>query len=136
MYRRLVSTSEVKLREEEATPIHIADVARMTAAPRDAPDVQQPNISIDPDRRAGALNVPLRSSHTPGWNLQGKFVTEITAEKHRRLPQRQELQTNLQVEFATPPKRRDRKSKSSVNVVISPCLHLSCPQSYTQAIRP
>ena len=63
---------EVKLREE-ATPIPIADVAHMMTAAlqspipsddgsvsqtsSDKPDVQQPIIFIDPDRRAGALNV-------------------------------------------------------------------------------
>ena len=137
VYRQLVSTSEVKSREE-AIPIHTADVACMTVAPShdsDAPDVQQPKIFISHDRRAGALNLPSRSFHLPNWNLQGRLAREIPAEKRSRLSQGQEIQNNLQSEFVTPSKRRGRKSKSSVNAVISPCLQLFRSQSYTEALR-
>lgn len=75
-YRRVVTATGVKPREE-ATPIHVADVARMTAAlqtpytddsvtpasatPCNTPDArQQGMISLNPDRRIEApLEVPL-----------------------------------------------------------------------------
>ena len=73
-FRRLVTSAGDQPREE-STPIHMADVARMTAAlhappiddsvtrapttPSDAPDVRQQDISLNPDRRAESpLNVP------------------------------------------------------------------------------
>jgi len=152
-FRRLVTEDGIKTREE-ATPIHIADIARMTAdlhappiddsvsraptTPSDAPMVRQQDISLNPDRRAEApVNVPSpSSSFHPGWNSQGRIATDTPADKRRRLSQGLELRTNLDSEFATPPQQRGRrKRKSSISTLFLLCLHLSCPQSYTQALK-
>ena len=46
------------------------------------------------------------------------------------------LQTNLQSEFATPPRRgRRKKSKPDIYLLFLLCLHLCCPQSYNQALK-
>jgi hypothetical protein len=152
-FRRLATSAGVQPREE-STPIHIADVARMTAAlhappiddsvtrapttPSDAPDVRQQDISLNPDRRVEApLNVPSpSSSFHPGWNSQGRIATDTPADKRRRLSQGLELRTNLDSEFATPPQQRGRrKRKPSISLLFLLCLHLSCPQSYNQALK-
>lgn len=152
-YRRLVTSAGVKPREE-TTPIHIADVARMTATlqcpspddsvqraletPRnDTPGPRrQVDISLNPDRRFEApLEVPSSSSALPIWNSQGRLATSTPADKRRRLSQGLELRTNLASEFQTPPQRGRHKSRSHINVLFLLCLHMSCPQSYTQALK-
>jgi hypothetical protein len=153
-YRRSVTTAGVKPREE-TTPIHIADVARMTATlqcpspddrvqraletPRnDTPGPRrQVDISLNPDRRFEApLEVPSSSSALPIWNTQGRLATSTPADKRRRLSQGLELRTNLASEFQTPPQRGHHKIRSHyINVLFLLCLHMSCPQSYTQALK-
>jgi hypothetical protein len=148
-YRRLVTSAGVKPREE-TTPIHIADVARMTATlqcpspedsvqraletPRnDTPGPQrQVDISLNPNRRRfeAPLEVPSSSSALPIWNSQGRLATSTPAAKRRRLSQGLELRTNLASEFQTPPQRGRHKSRSHINVIFLLCLHMSCPQSY------
>ena len=81
-YRRLITSGDSKPLEE-ATPIHVANVARMTVAPlappsEDSvsstisspcatPNALQPSISVDPNRRLEAqLSVPPQSSAVPG----------------------------------------------------------------------
>jgi hypothetical protein len=132
-YRRLITSGEFKPREE-STPIHIADIVRMTAAlqstpiddsvspaaitPRSNTPVVPPqgNISLDPDRRLVVPEeVPLPSSFVPGWNSQGRLATSTPADKRRRLSQGLELRTNLQSEFRTPPRGR-RKRKAEVHI--------------------
>jgi hypothetical protein len=151
-YRRLITSGEFKPREE-STPIHIADIVRMTAAlqstpiddsvspaaitPRSNTPVVPPqgNISLDPDRRLVVPEeVPLPSSFVPGWNSQGRLATSTPADKRRRLSQGLELRTNLQSEFRTPPRGR-RKCKVDHDINFLLCLHLSCPQSYSQALK-
>jgi hypothetical protein len=152
-FLRQVTSAGVHPREE-ITPIHVADVARMTAAlhappiddsvtrapttPSDAPDIRQQDISLNPDRRADApLNVPSPSSYFhPGWNLQGRIATDTPADKRRRLSHGLALLTNLDSEFATPPQQRGRrKRKPSISLLILLCLHLSCPQSNNQVLK-
>ena len=89
-YRRLITSGESKPREE-ATPIHIADIARMTAALQSSPidDSVSPaastprsntpgvppqgNLSLDHDRRLVVPEeVPLPSSFVPGWNEKAR----------------------------------------------------------------
>jgi hypothetical protein len=104
-FRRLVTSAGVQPREE-STPIHVADVARMTAVLH-APPIDEvlrvhplhqttlrmsgsrTFLSINPDRRAEApLNVPSpSSSFHPGWNSQGRIATDTPADKRRRLSQ-------------------------------------------------
>ena len=71
--RRLVTSGDSKPREE-ATPIHVADVARMTAAlrstpgydsvssaiqtPSGTPEARTPSVTFDPIRGTGAQVVP------------------------------------------------------------------------------
>ena len=109
-YRQLVTKADSKPREE-STPIHVADVARMTAAlqnspphpiddsvssaPCNTPVARQQSMSVNLDRVVGApLNVPLPSSLVPGWNSQGRLATETPAEKRKRLSQGLPLKTN------------------------------------------
>ena len=141
---------------EEATPIHVADVARMTAAlhvpriddsvssapitPRSDTPVahEQGNITLNPDRREDAHEdvVWSPSSIIPGWNSEGRLATDTPVEKRRRLSQGLELLSNLQSEFQTPPvKRGRRKRKPDISLLFLLCLHLSCPQTYTQALK-
>ena len=140
---------------EESTPIHVADVARMTAAlqtsplhpsddsvssalstPCNTPVARQQSISVNPDRVVGApLNVPLPSSLVPGWNSQGLLATETPDEKLKRLSQGLPLKTNFASEFSPPSKRGGRKRKLCVNTLPSLCLHVSCPQTYSQALK-
>ena len=88
------------------------------------PVARQQSISVNPDRVVGApLNVPLPSSFIPGWNSQGRLATETPAE------------TNLASEFSPPSKRGGRKRRSCVNTLPSLCLHVSCPQSSSQALK-
>ena len=76
------------------------------------------------------------SSSVPGWNSQGRLATDTPADKRRRLSQGLELRTNLQPEFTTPPQCRGRrKRKSNISLLFSLSLHLSCPQSYSQALK-
>jgi hypothetical protein len=77
------------------------------------------------------------SSFHPGWNSQGRIATDTPADKRRRLSQGLELRTNLQSEFATPPQQRGRRKqrKPSISLLFLLCLHLSCPQSYNQALK-
>jgi hypothetical protein len=154
-YRRLITPGEPQPREE-ATPIHVADVVRMSAAllhapsvidsvspaastPRsDAPDTpQRGNISLNPDRRIEALrSAPSPSALIPGWNSQGRLATDTPADKRRRLSQGLELRTNLDSEFSAPAQQRGRrKRKADINFLFLLCLHLSCPQTYTQALK-
>ena len=153
-YRQLVTTADSKPREE-STLIHVADVARMTAAlqnsplhpsddggssatstPCNTPVARQQSTSVNPDRVVGALlKVPLPSSFVPGWNSQGRLATETPAEKRKRLSQGLPLKTNLASEFSPPSKRGGRKHRSCVNTLPSPCLHVSCPQSYSQVLK-
>ena len=154
-YRRLVTSGERKPREE-ATPIHVADVVRMTAAlhvpriddsvssapitPRSDTPVahEQGNITLNPDRREDAHEdvVWSPSSIIPGWNSEGRLATDTPVEKRRRLSQGLELRSNLQSEFQTPPvKRGRRKRKPDISLLFLLCLHLSCPQTYTQALK-
>ena len=153
-YRQLVTTADSKPREE-STPIHVADVTHMTAAlqnsppypsddsvssatstPCNTPVARQQSISVNPDRVVGApSNVPLPSSFVPGWNSQGRLATETPAEKRMRLSQGLPLKTNLASEFGPPSKRGGRKRRLCVNTLPSLCLHVSCPQSYSQALK-
>ena len=154
-YRKLVTQGEPQPREE-ATPIHVADVVRMSAALLHAPSVddsvspaastprsdapvspQRGNISLHPDRRLEALrSAPSPSSLIPGWNSQGRLATDTPADKRRRLSQGLELRTNLDSEFSAPPQQRGRrKRKTDINILFLLCLHLSCPQTYTQALK-
>jgi hypothetical protein len=114
------------MREEEATPIHVADVARMTAAlhapliddsvssapitPRSDTPVarEQGNISLNPNQREDVHEdaVWSPSSIIPGWNSEGRLATDTLVEKRRRLSQGLALQSNLQSEFQTPPQKR------------------------------
>ncbi len=152
-YRRLVTSEETKPREE-ATPIHIADVARMTAAllapplddsvrsapitpSSDVPDASlKGNITLNPDRILEApLDVLSPSSFLPGWNSQGRLASATPADKRRRLSQGLELRTNLQSEFSTPQRRGRSKRKPNINLLFLLCLHMCCPQSYSQALQ-
>ena len=112
-YRQLVTTADSKPREE-STPIHVADVVRMTAAlqnspphpiddsvssalltPCTTPVARHQNITVNPDRVVGATsNVPLPSSYVSGWNSQGRLATETPAEKRMHLSQGLPLKTN------------------------------------------
>ena len=72
-YRRLVTSGDSKPCEE-ATPIHVADVARMTAAlrstpgddsvssaiqtPSDTPEACTPSVTFNPIRGTGVQDVP------------------------------------------------------------------------------
>ena len=123
-YRRLVTSGDNKPREE-ATPIHVADVARITAALRSTPgddsvssaiqitsgtpEARAPSVTLDPIWRTGAQVVQPQSSAVPRWNSEGRLATDTPVEKRRRLSQELALQTNLQLEFATPPRRGRRK---------------------------
>ena len=85
-YRRLVASGDSKPREE-ATLIHIADVARMTAAlrstpgddsvsraiqtPSGTPEARTPSVTLDPIRGTRAPVVPPQSSAVPRWNFGG-----------------------------------------------------------------
>ena len=80
-------------------------------------------------------NVPLPSSLVPGWNAKGRLATETPAEKRMRLSQGIPLKTNLASEFTPPSKRGGRKRRSCVNTLPSLCLHVSCPQCYSQALK-
>jgi hypothetical protein len=152
-FRRLVTSEETKPREE-ATPIHIADVARMTAAllapplddsvsrahiipSCDVPDASaKGNITLNPDRKLEApLDVPSPSSFIPGWNSQGRLATETPVDKRRRLSQGLELRTNEQSEFSTPQRRGRSKRKPDMNLLFLLCLHMCCPQSCSQALK-
>ena len=153
-YRQLVTTADSKPREE-STPIHVADVARMTAAlqnfppnppddsvssalstPCNTPVARRQSISFNPDRVVGApQSVPLPSSLVPGWNSQGRLATDTPAEKRMRLFQELPVKTNLASEFSLPSKQGGRKRRSCVNTLPLLCLHVSCPQSYSQALK-
>ena len=118
--RRLVTSGDSKPREE-ATPIHVADVACMTAAlrptpgddsvssaiqtPSGTPEARTPSVTLNPIRGLGAQVVPPQSSAVPRWNSEGRLATDTPVEKRRRLSQGLALQTNLQSEFGTPPRR-------------------------------
>ena len=52
-----------------------------------------------------------------------------------RLSQGVPLKTNLASEFGPPSKQGGRKRKSCVNIIPLLCLHVSCPQSYSQALK-
>ena len=52
-----------------------------------------------------------------------------------RLSQELPLKTNLASEFSPPSKREGRKRRSCVNTLPSLCLHVSCYQSYRQALK-
>jgi hypothetical protein len=154
-FRRLIVTFDGAQPREESTPIHVADVARMTAAlhappiddsvtrapttPSDAPDIRHQDTSLNPNQSAEApLDVPSQSSSChPGWNSQGRIIATYTlADKRRRISQGLELRTNLDSEFTTPPQqRRRRKHKSSISLLFLLYLHLSCLQSYNQALK-
>ena len=87
LHRQLVTTADSKP-GEESTPIHRADVARITADLRDTSPhpsddsvssalstpcntavARQQRISVSPDRVAkDSLNVPLQQSIVPDWN--------------------------------------------------------------------
>ena len=138
-YRRLITAGDNKPREE-ATPIHVADVARMTAdlqtspptddsvsralsTPAGTPTALQPSISFHPDRRQEAHSVPPQSSSVPGWNSLGRLATDTPVDKRRRLSQGLDLKSNLSSEFNTPP-RRGRKKSKSINLLFFLCLHL------------
>ena len=113
-------------------------VQRALETPRnDTPGPRrQVDISLNPDRRFEApLEVPSSSSALPIWNSQGRLATSTPADKRRRLSQGLELRTNLASEFQTPPQRGRHKSRSHINVLFLLCLHMSCPQSYTQALK-
>ena len=151
-YRRLVTSGDVKPREE-ATPIYVADVARMTAALRSTPgddsvssaiqtssgtpEARTPSVTLDPIRGTGAQeDVQPQSSAVPRWNSEGRLATDTPVEKSRGFSQGLALQNNLQSEFATPPRRgRRKKSKPDIYLLFSLCLHLCCPQSYNQALK-
>ena len=114
VYRRLVTTADSKPRED-STPIHVAEVARMTAAlqnfppnpsdvsvssalstPFNTPVARRQSISVNPDRVVGApQNMLFPSSLVPGWNSQGRLATETPAEKRMRLSQGLPCKTNL-----------------------------------------
>ena len=137
-YRRFVTSGDSKPRGE-ATPIHVADVARMTVAQRSTPgdevsvalfrhqgtpEARTPSVTLDSIRGTGAQVVPPQSSAVPRWNSEGKLATDTPVEKRCRLSQGLALQTNLQSEFATPPKRGPRKkSKPHIYLLFSLCLH-------------
>ena len=77
----------------------------------------------------------LPSSYVPGWNSQGRLATETPAEKRMHLSQGLPLKTNLASEFSPPSTRGGRKRRSCVNTLTSLCLLVSCPQSYSQALK-
>ena len=81
------------------------------------------------------LNVPLQSTIVPGWNSQGRLATDTLAEKRMRLSQGLPLKTNLVSEFDATSKRGGRWRRPCVNSLHLPCLHVSCPQSYSQALK-
>jgi hypothetical protein len=151
-FRRLVTDSELKPREE-ATPIHIADIVRMTMdlrpppsadsvlhAPRtpcDAPVTPRPgNVTID-NRRRIALNAPSPSVQIPGWNSEGRLATETPIDKRRRLSQGVSLRTSLNSEFALSQdsSKRGQRNRNTINSLFLLCLHMSCPQSYNEALK-
>ena len=65
------------------------------------------------------------------------FLTGTPQDKRRRLSQGLDLRSNWAFEFETPFRRgRHKKRKRAlINVVFLLCLHLSCPQSYNQALQ-
>jgi hypothetical protein len=96
------------------------------------------NISLNSDRREDAHEdaVWSPSSIIPGWNSEGRLATDTPIEKRRRLSQGFELRSNSQSEIQTPQEKRGRrKRKPDISSFLLLCLNLSCPQTYTQALK-
>jgi hypothetical protein len=94
-YRKLISTEATARPREEKTPIHVADIVRMTAAidvplPGGAGTLQQqpvPDTPVpDPHCEPGAHRTPSEPPGQPSWNSEGRLRTDTPARKRAKLP--------------------------------------------------
>jgi hypothetical protein len=94
-YRKLLNTTAGAAPREEKTPIHIADIVRMTAmldssatgdgdfaSNSSTTDTPVPNPHCEPV----APGTPSESSVQPVWNSQGRLRTDTPATKRLKLP--------------------------------------------------
>mmetsp|Transcript_25719 Transcript_25719/g.48242 ORF Transcript_25719/g.48242 Transcript_25719/m.48242 type:complete len:863 (-) Transcript_25719:324-2912(-) len=163
VYRRLVTASDTQPREEK-TPIHVADVVRMTQdlqnfpppdesvsvpflTPTDAPAPRTPAMVTqdDPRREEEAHRTPSDSSDLrKSWNSQGRLATNTPPEKRKKLSisGSQPVHQNLHDDFMSTTRRRSRRGRqrqsnkeaNMINYIFLLCFHMCCPQSYKQAL--
>jgi hypothetical protein len=159
-YRRLVTNSTNQPREEK-TPIHIADIVRMTAATQlipsgssasvsrsttsdEQPVVPPAGTSVNPSRVVEAPNRTPSSATThqqPSWNSQGRLATATPPAKRVRFNiegiSQRPLQVNLEEEFIPATRRSNRLTNNTdnhVNYIYLLQTQNMCPRSYRQAI--
>jgi hypothetical protein len=142
-YRKLMNTTDGARPREEKTPIHIADVVRMTAtltsSPPSGADSASTSLSTtdppvsDPHSEHVAPCTPSESLGQPGWNSQGRLRTDTPAHMRLKLPTgarplHLDLSRDMEsVQAVTHPQC------NSVDTLLS--FAVPCPKSYKDALR-
>jgi hypothetical protein len=140
-YRRLINTDSGACPREEKTPIHVADVVRMTStltsSPPSAGDLATPSRTDPPvadhHREAEAQRTPSEALGHPSWNSKGRLLTGTPAQKRSRLPSgSRPLSLDLSKDFATTGEEANQEC-NTVDALLS--FTVPCPKSYQQALR-
>jgi len=154
-YRKLLNITDGAQTREEKTPIHIADIVRMTATLDNSPtsdidltpagtlsttDTLVPNPHGEP----GARSTPSESLGQPSWNSQGRLRTDTPASKRRRLPSgSRPINLDLSRDMASVQAIRAAERQSSLTTHSHQCYSIDsmlsftvpCPKSYKDAQR-